>query len=232
MDIQRKNSVEKPTTGFLDLSAEVRELIYEIIFKELKPVFIFEPGMYYSPLTFWGKTLPEICFVNRQVHAEALPTWFRCTLFVVSKVDSTAGFENFCTKYDLFKDVRYLKFEQRQWQFNYDDPKPLPGTPATRKLVKQCRGLRELTYEILDDVNPIQRCNDGREPTHDIVYDPYSEPPFDLSRLLLLQLLFALRPFGSRAGFAETFKSLELWYTREFKKCGKTTAVLVTFNDH
>jgi len=111
MDHSQNTRDRKTPTEILDLSTEVRELIYEDVFNDAPSIFVLHSRMRHSPLTFWKMAMPGICFVNRRIHAEALRTWFRCTLFIVNSESSQViGFDKFCTKYNLWKELRYLKF--------------------------------------------------------------------------------------------------------------------------
>jgi hypothetical protein len=223
MDRPRSCRDGKAPKRFLDLPTEVRELIYADVFRDSQSPFALYSGMRYSPLTFWKTVLPGVCFLNRQIHAEALRTWFRCTVFIVhSESSQVIGFDKFCTKYNMWREVRYLKFGSPR--LHYGPLHPVPGMPTTHLLVEKCSALQELTFSIPETV--LFYPHGAIRPTANLIKDYRFEALLALPCLCKFEII-CVSKIGHTLHWS-TPKALAMlvsWFEHEFRIRGKATIV-------
>ncbi|KAF2251353.1 hypothetical protein BU26DRAFT_281421 [Trematosphaeria pertusa] len=133
----RKHEEHRPT-GFMSLPPEVRQEIYELAMTDLPDTFrvpinsLFDEAEL-SPLTLRPRTLPPVCFLNRQVHAEALSSFFHRTAIAITGKSCGLGLRAFFRKNGLFESVRSVIFEEARLIF------------FPEAFVALCPGLHNLT---------------------------------------------------------------------------------------
>jgi hypothetical protein len=249
------NGKMKASASLLSLPAELREIIFKEAFSAL-PMFpihfwkIVLPSISFAeyqpsseafkslPRTLYTNQqrqaealafLPGVCFANRQLQAEALAQWFCCTPFVVDTADARSMlFQEFCEKYDYFKYIRCLIFDDAQLRYSREGTAywPNPRVPTAHDLVNKCSGVRELTFKMPASVlgNTSSRLGPSRF-VESIIRNFGFGPIFDLPRLICLNINIQREYSMEEAWVSRMAEPLLAWFKQEFKNRGMTTSV-------
>ena len=128
---------------FLDLPRDIRDIIYELAMYHLPTRCGLWSSQTLSEKVVYPQTLPDLCFINRQLHKECLHAWLRRTRFIVADNEGILQqFNDFLSRVDGVRAVRMLSFPEL---CGYGQP--YTGNTVS-DLAAACPGLRKLSIEI------------------------------------------------------------------------------------